>query len=170
MKKAVIVAIAAAALVGTGMTASAETVKREGVFLGAGGTFGAETGPFNTIGGGAVAEVGYGFHEKAAVAIDTNYFYTKNQGVKFNFFDTVAKAKYYPVGNLFLTAGGGLAVGRGNITTTSKLGWAATSSVGYEIPVQEQMDVSLEGGYKYRRIKGTNYHSPLFNARLGWHF
>lgn len=164
--------IAAMALVAVGVTGAqaAETSPHKGIFVGGGVMTGYETGPLNRFGGGAGARLGYGISDKVLVYLDNNYFYTRRSGVNFNFFDTQARLQFFPVGNWFAATGGGLAIGKASTTASTKAGFGMTTSIGYEFRPKEQMALSIESGYNFRRISGANFHSPVAVARLDWYF
>lgn len=145
-------------------------VARTGFFAGGGAAFGAETGPFTRIGGGGNVRVGYGVSDTVLLYLDNNYFYTKNTGATFNFFDSEAKVQYFPIGGFFMAAGGGIAVGKPGVGLSSKVGYAASYTSGWEFRPREQLAVSAEAGLRYRRISGTNFYSPLGGVRVDWFF
>ncbi len=158
---------------GTGSQAFAYgegSAARQGFFAGGGASVGAETGPLDKFGGGGALRLGYGVSDNVLLYLDNNYFYTKTSGVAFNFFDTEAKVQYFPLGGLFLAGGGGVSIGKPGAGLGSKVGWTTSYTTGYEFRPKEQLALSAEGGFRYRRISGTNFYSPLAGARLDWYF
>lgn len=145
-------------------------VARKGFFAGGGASFGAETGPFNKFGGGGNVRLGYGVTDNVLLYVDNNYFYTKSSGTTFNFFDSEAKVQYFPIGGFFMAAGGGMAVGKSGVGLGSKVGWTASYTAGWEFRPKEQFALSAEAGFRYRRIGGTNFYSPLGGVRADWFF
>lgn len=153
-----------------GSAVAAETAPHKGVFVGGGVMTGAETGPIDRFGGGAAARVGYGVSDKVLLYYDNSYFYTRRNGTNFNFYDGQARVQYFPYGNWFLATGGGVAVGKPAAATGTKIGYTTTTSAGYEFRPKENMGLSIESGFNYKRISGTNFYSPQILARLDWFF
>ncbi|MBI4237503.1 MAG: hypothetical protein HY696_03670 [Deltaproteobacteria bacterium] len=175
MKKRIgLIAVAVAALlVGVASSAqAAETSPHKGFFLGAGVLGGGEIGPTDRFGGGAAARLGYGVNDQWLLYLDNNYLYTRKSGANFSFYDALAKAQWYPVGNFYLSAGGGLAVGQAafGAVKSTKLGFATSSGVGYEFRPKDQLALSVESGFTYKRISSTNFYTPHLIGRLDYWF
>lgn len=162
---AVLVAVTAGGVV--------HAANRQGVVVGAGLLSGYESGPLNKFGGGANVRVGYGFSDSVVVALDNNYFYTKASGTSFNFFDTLGKVTFYPMGkNFYGAAGVGMAVGQVGTAAakSTKLGLSTTTSVGYEFPLREAFALAVESGLNYKRLSGVNHYFPQAVVRADWIF
>lgn len=170
--------VAAVLLAGSAM--AAETAPHKGWFVGGGVVGGGEfvrTGTAatsqNRFSGGGDARFGYGITDQVVLMMDNGYFYSRKSGRSFNTYDGQLRVQVYPIGNFFFATGGGVAIGQilsGATTKTTKTGLATTTTAGYEIRPKDELGITIEGGYNYRRLGGQNHHSPVVAANLHYYF